>query len=173
MAVPFLPTTMTLALVLRQIRVHGQEKRYVHTRIGVGGRMDTLQCAVVLAKFQRFEWEIERRLELGAAYARELSRSAAQVQLLTVRPDRDCVWAQYTVMVDARESVQLALREQGIPTAVHYPLSLNMQPAYRHLCCADCTPNSHAAARRVLSLPMSADLTAGDMGRVCSGPWPR
>ena len=57
-----------LATALRQIRVHGQEKRYVHMRVGVGGRMDTLQCAVVLAKLQRFEWEIGRRQELGAEY---------------------------------------------------------------------------------------------------------
>ena len=157
----------TLALALRQIRVHGQEKRYVHTRVGVGGRMDTLQCAIVLAKLKRFEWEIERRQELGAAYARELSGST-NVQLLAVRPDRDCVWSQYTIMTDSRDAVQLALREQGIPTAVHYPLSLNMQPAYRHLCCPNCTPNSHAVAQRVLSLPMSADLTQEDMRRVAT-----
>ena len=76
-----------------------------------------------------------------------------------MRPDRDCVWAQFTVLVDERDSVQAALRQHGIPTAVHYPMSLNMQPAYRHLGGADETPNSHDAARRVLSLPMSADLT--------------
>ena len=154
-----------LALVLRQIRVHGQEKRYVHVRVGVGGRMDTLQCAVVLAKLQRFEWEIQRRKELGAEYTRQFA-DAANVQLLAVRPDRDCVWSQYTIMIDTRDAVQLALRKLGIPTAVHYPLSLNMQPAYRHLGRADATPNSDAAARRVLSLPMSADLTHENVGLV-------
>ena len=155
-----------LAVVLRQIRVHGQEKRYLHVRLGVGGRMDTLQCAVVLAKLQRFEWEIGRRRELGAEYSRRLAETAANMQPLSVRPDRDCVWAQFTVLVDERDSVQAALRHQGIPTAVHYPMSLNMQPAYRHLGGADETPNSHAAARRVLSLPMSADLTLEDLQRV-------
>jgi UDP-2-acetamido-2-deoxy-ribo-hexuluronate aminotransferase len=155
-----------LALVLRQIRVHGQEKRYVHVRVGVGGRMDTLQCAVVLAKLQRFEWEIERRKELGAEYTRRFAERGAGVQPVSVRPDRDCVWAQYTVTVDGRDAAQAALRERGIPTAVHYPLSLNMQPAYRHLCSADCTPNSHVVAQRVLSLPMSADLTTEEMGLV-------
>jgi UDP-2-acetamido-2-deoxy-ribo-hexuluronate aminotransferase len=147
-----------LATALRQIRVHGQEKRYVHVRVGVGGRMDTLQCAVVLGKLQRFDWEIERRKELGHEYARRITESGADVQLLAVRPNRDCVWAQYTVMLDARDSVQAALCQRGIPTAVHYPLSLNMQPAYRRLGRADCTPNSQVAAKRVLSLPMSADL---------------
>lgn len=155
-----------LALALRQIRVHGQEKRYVHTRVGVGGRMDTLQCAIVLGKLQRFEWEIERRKELGTEYGRQISESGADVQLLAVRPGRDCVWAQYTVMLNARDAVQIALREQGVPTAVHYPMSLNMQPAYSGLSCPEGTPNSHAAARRVLSLPMSADLTEESMALV-------
>jgi UDP-2-acetamido-2-deoxy-ribo-hexuluronate aminotransferase len=148
-----------LALVLRQIRVHGQDGRYHHVRVGVGGRMDTLQCAVVLAKLPRFNWEIGRRQELGAEYMRRIEESAAGIQALSVRPDRDSVWAQFTVLVDDRDLVQEALHQRGIPTAVHYPLSLNKQPAYRHLDHASETPNSHAAARRVLSLPMSADLT--------------
>ena len=152
--------------MLRQIRVHGQEKRYLHIRLGVCGRMDTLQCAVVLAKLQRFEWEIERRQEIGAEYSRRLAETAANVQPSAVRPDRDCVWSQFTVLVDDRDSVQATLRQHGIPTAVHYPMSLNMQPAYRHLGRADATPNSHAAARRVLSLPMSADLTHENIGLV-------
>ena len=155
-----------LALTLRQIRVHGQEGRYHHVRVGVGGRMDTLQCAVVLAKLQRFDWELGRRKEIATSYSRLLVENHASAQPLTVRSDRDCVWAQYTVMVEARDAVQATLREQGIPTAVHYPLSLNMQPAYRPICDADCTPNSHVAAKRVLSLPMSADLTREDIRRV-------
>jgi UDP-2-acetamido-2-deoxy-ribo-hexuluronate aminotransferase len=155
-----------LAQALREIRVHGQSKRYVHTRVGVGGRMDTLQCAVVLGKLQRFEWEIARRLELGGAYSRLLEQAGAPVGRLAVRAGRDCVWAQYTVFVDHREAVQSALQAQGIPTAVHYPVSLNKQPAYAHLCCPDCTPNSDWAAARVMSLPMSADLDEATQERV-------
>lgn len=155
-----------LAQALREIRVHGQSKRYVHTRVGVGGRMDTLQCAVVLGKLQRFEWEIARRLELGAAYARLLADAGAPVGRLRVYPGRDCVWAQYTVFVENREAVQATLQAQGIPTAVHYPVSLNKQPAYAHLCCPDCTPNSDWAAARVMSLPMSADLDLATQERV-------
>ncbi len=148
-----------LAQACREIRTHGQSQRYLHTRLGVGGRMDTLQCAVVLGKLDRFEWEIRRRLELGAEYARKLRAAVPGLQLLTVRDDRDCVWAQYTVFVDDREAVQAKLKAAGVPTAVHYPRPLHHQPAYAQYCCPDCCPNSIAAAKRVMSLPMSADLT--------------
>lgn len=156
----------TLAKALREIRVHGQERRYYHTRIGVGGRMDTLQCAVILGKLERFDWEIERRLALGEVYKTKLIEAGAQVGLLAVRPDRDCVWAQFTVFVENREAVQQVLSEHGIPTAVHYPRSLNHQPAYRNDESAAETVNSHWAADRVMSLPMSADLSEEQMDRV-------
>jgi len=155
-----------LAKALREIRVHGQERRYYHTRIGLGGRMDTLQCAVILGKLDRFDWEIVRRVELGEAYRSKLTAANAPVGLLTVRPDRDCVWAQYTVFVENREAVQKSLSAQGIPTAVHYPLSLNRQPAYRNDASATETLHSHWAAERVMSLPMSPDLTEAQMDRV-------
>jgi UDP-2-acetamido-2-deoxy-ribo-hexuluronate aminotransferase len=153
-----------LAQAAREIRVHGQSQRYRHTRLGVGGRMDTLQCAVVLAKLERFDWEIERRLALGDRYAELLTN--APVQRLAVRADRDCVWAQYTVFVPHREAVQAALKAEGVPTAVHYPIPLNHQPAYAHFCCPDCTPNATTAAAQVMSLPMSADLNEADQDRV-------
>ena len=155
-----------IAQAAREIRVHGQSGRYHHTRVGVGGRMDTLQCAVLLAKLPRFDWEISRRLALGERYGRLIRASGAPVQLLAVRPDRDCVWAQYTVMVDNRPAVQAALQATGIPTAVHYPKPLHHQPAYAAGCCPDCNPHSITAGQRVLSLPMSADLTEADQDRV-------
>jgi UDP-2-acetamido-2-deoxy-ribo-hexuluronate aminotransferase len=154
-----------LAQAAREIRVHGQSGRYLHTRVGVGGRMDTLQCAVVLGKLERFEWEVQQRLAIGERY-REMLSGVPGVQLLAVRPDRDCVWAQYTVMVDQRERVQQALQQQGIPTAVHYPRPLHHQPVYAHLAPHDACPHSIAASQRVMSLPMSADLSEGDQRRV-------
>jgi UDP-2-acetamido-2-deoxy-ribo-hexuluronate aminotransferase len=153
-----------LAQAAREIRVHGQSQRYRHTRVGVGGRMDTLQCAVVLAKLERFEWELQRRAELGARYQRLLGE--AGLRQVAVRPDRNSVWAQVTVFVERRAEVQAALQAQGIPTAVHYPIPLNRQPAYAHLCCPDCTPHAARAADQVLSLPMSADLSEADQDRV-------
>jgi UDP-2-acetamido-2-deoxy-ribo-hexuluronate aminotransferase len=88
------------------------------------------------------------------------------VQTLAVRPDRDCVWGQFTVRVKNRDAVQAVLKAAGVPTAVHYPKPLHRQPAYAALCGADHCPLSDAAAAEVMSLPMSADLTASDQDRV-------
>ena len=153
-----------LAQACREIRTHGQSQRYLHTRLGVGGRMDTLQCAVVLAKLERFGWELQRRAEIGARYAALLAGSG--VQLLAVRPDRDCVWGQYTVFVDRRADVQARWQAQGSPTAVHYPKPLHRQPAYAAFSGDDQFPHSDAASERVMSLPMSADLTEAQQDRV-------
>jgi UDP-2-acetamido-2-deoxy-ribo-hexuluronate aminotransferase len=164
-----------LAQAMREIRVHGQSQRYVHTRVGVGGRMDTLQCAIVLAKLERFEWEVQQRKEIGQRYTDMITSLRTQtpssraqrsnpqesIQTITVRPDRTSVYAQYTVMVPNREALQKRLAEAGIPTAVHYPVPLNEQPAYKHLCCPDCMPVAQQLAKRVMSLPMGADLNIG------------
>ncbi len=144
-----------LAQAMREIRVHGQSRRYVHTRIGVGGRMDTLQCAIVLAKLERFEWEIEQRISLGNRYNQLLKN---KLHTVTQRPDRTSVFAQYTVFVENRDKVQADLKEKGIPTAVHYPVPMHLQPAYADLCCPDCCPEAVKAAERVMSLPMYPDM---------------
>ncbi|MED5619481.1 DegT/DnrJ/EryC1/StrS family aminotransferase [Ideonella sp. BN130291] len=154
-----------IAQAAREIRVHGQSARYTHTRVGVGGRMDTLQCAIVLAKLERFDWEIERRLEIGERY-QQLLAAVPGVRRLAVRDDRDCVWAQFTIFVDDRKAVQAGLQAAGIPTAVHYPKPLHHQPAYAHHGQPDDCPQSIRAAGQVLSLPMSADLSQADQQRV-------
>ena len=154
-----------LAQAAREIRVHGQSARYSHTRIGVGGRMDTLQCAVLLAKLERFDWELQRRHALGARYAQGLA-GLPGLRMLAVRADRDCVWGQYTVFVPRRSAVQAALQAQGIPTAVHYPRPLHRQPAYAAWAARAHCPVSEQVAEQVLSLPMSADLDPADQDRV-------
>lgn len=151
-----------LAQAAREIRVHGQSQRYTHTRVGVGGRMDTLQCAVVLGKLERFDWEIAQRLKIGARYQQQLE--GLPLQRLAVRADRDCVWAQFTVMVENRAAVQQALNEAGIPTAIHYPKPLHRQPAYARPELS--FPHAEAAAERVISLPMSADLSEAQQDQV-------
>ena len=155
-----------LAQAAREIRVHGQSARYTHTRIGVGGRLDTIQAAVLLAKLERFDWELQRRAQIAARYQALLQDVEPSMELIAVRPDRNSVFAQFTVMVQERERVQAALKTAGVPTAVHYPKPLNLQPAYAQHCCPDCCPVSKGLAARVLSLPMSADLSEADQDRV-------
>ena len=154
-----------LAQAAREIRMHGQSQRYTHTRLGVGGRMDTLQCAIVLAKLERFEWEIAQRLSLGARYAALLAD--LPVQRLAVRPDRDCVWAQFTVMTDQREQVLSALKQAGIPTAIHYPRPIHLQPAMAAAGGrAGDLPVSEQLCREVLCLPLYPELPLDDVRRI-------
>src|SRR5581483_8947107 len=142
-----------LASAMREIRVHGQSGRYQHTRIGVGGRMDSIQCAVLLAKLPRFDWEIERRIALGRRYDQLLGQ---HVRPIKVKGDRTSVYAQYTIRTGERTRLQDELKAQGIPTAVHYPLSLHQQPAYAAHYRGQSFPVAEKLAREVISLPMSA-----------------
>jgi len=148
-----------LAKMMREIRVHGQERRYYHTRLGVGGRMDTIQCAVVLAKLDRFDWEVERRAEVGNRYDALLRDLVTKAMPITVRHDRSSVYAQYTVRVRNREDLQAALKTRGIPTAVHYPVPLHLQPAYRAYGAEQSFPVSEELSQEVMSLPMHPDLS--------------
>lgn len=154
-----------LAKRMREIRVHGQERRYHHTSIGVGGRMDTLQCAVVLGKLTRFEWETAERQRKAQRYL-ELLRAAPSVRTLQPKPDRTSAWAQFTVLCDDRAMVQQRLSEAGIPTAIHYPIPLHKQPAYEGLCGREDFEVASKLAQQVMSLPMSADLNEEDQERI-------
>lgn len=145
-----------IAQACKEIRVHGQSKRYYHTRVGVGGRMDTLQCAIVLAKLERFDWEVEQRIAIGQRYNELMD--AGGIHRIQQRDDRTSVFAQYTVLVENRDAVEVKFKDAGIPTAVHYPVPLNEQPAYQDLCCEDCTPVAQGRAKQVMSLSMGGDL---------------
>lgn len=123
--------------------------------------MDTIQCAVVLAKLDRFDWEVQQRKIIGKNYGDlfaqlELSND---IRLCTIKPARTSVYAQYTIFVKDREQLQKRLSDEGIPTAVHYPIPLNEQEAYKHLCCSDCTPIANQLAKQVMSLPIHSYLT--------------
>lgn len=154
-----------LARAMREIRVHGQSRRYVHTRIGVGGRMDTLQCAVVLAKLERFDWELERRNQVAALYDALLS---GRITIVERARDRSNVFAQYTVMVDERERIQAALHAARIPTAIHYPVPVHLQPAYAHLGVPGLCPIAERLAEHVMSLPMGPYMTGADVQQVAA-----
>jgi UDP-2-acetamido-2-deoxy-ribo-hexuluronate aminotransferase len=143
-----------LAGIMRELRVHGQESRYHHTRIGVGARMDTLQCAVILAKLDTFDWEVEQRIRIGRIY-RDMVADIGGIQPPVVRNDRTCVWAQFTIQTDRREEIVRSLQEVGVPTAVHYPMPLHQQPAYKSaIRVAGSLGVSERVSGRVLSLPM-------------------
>jgi UDP-2-acetamido-2-deoxy-ribo-hexuluronate aminotransferase len=152
-----------LAQAMREIRVHGQAGRYHHTRVGVGGRMDALQCAVLLAKLECFERDVARRIAIGRRYDALLP---SRLRRIRVKPDRTSVYAQYTVCTGKRPALEAGLKAQGIPTAVHYPLSLHQQPAYAALFPGAAFPNSERLAREVLSLPMHAHLSEATQDRI-------
>ncbi len=143
-----------LATAVREIRVHGQKNRYHHTRIGVAGRMDTLQCAIVLAKLLRFDDELRMRQAAADRYSELLQAHRERVDLVEVRGDRTSANAQYGVLVDNRDQVAQALAAKGIPTAVHYPRPIHRQPAYVGYAGDRAFPASEELSRRVLNLPM-------------------
>ncbi len=147
-----------LARLMREIRVHGQDRRYHHPRIGLNGRLDTIQAAVLLAKIEIFPREVEQRKQIGARYS-ELLANLPGIVTPRIEPHNTSVYAQYTVQVENREKVLKSLKEAGIPTAVHYPVPLNLQPAFAHLDQPEGSfPVAEAVAKRVMSLPMYPDL---------------
>lgn len=159
---------LDLATAMREIRVHGQQRRYHHARIGVGGRMDTLQCAVVLAKLERFDWEVEMRMLAGQRYI-DLLAGCNSVVSPVVRNGRTSVWAQFTIQVDNREEIIAKLGANDIPTAVHYPVPLHRQPAYEKCCrISGELTNAEYLSKRVMSLPMHPYLDQDAQERIVS-----
>jgi UDP-2-acetamido-2-deoxy-ribo-hexuluronate aminotransferase len=155
-----------LATKMRQIRVHGQDRRYHHAILGVNGRMDTLQAAILLAKLEVFASEVKARNLLGARYS-ELLRDTVVTPY--VEPHNTSVYAQYTVQVDHRDAVREMLRVEGIPTAIHYPVPLHLQPVFAGLNLPEGSfPVAESAAKRVLSLPMHPYLTGDELIRITS-----
>lgn len=157
-----------LAGAMRELRNHGQSERYRHARIGINGRLDTLQAAVLLAKLEIFDEELTARSEIAGRYTALLKSAVRTPQIL---PERTSVWAQYTIEVDDRETMQAALRGSEIPTAVHYPIPLHRQPVFAELSQSmgwgrGSFPHAERAAERVLSLPMHPYLEPAQMERI-------
>ncbi len=152
-----------LAKVIRQIARHGQDRRYHHIRVGVNSRLDTLQAAILLPKLGILPDETQRRQLIAATYDR-LFKEAGIETTPYIEPYNVSAWAQYTIRVQNRASVQAALKDAGIPTAVHYPLPLNRQPAVANP--AARLPHGDRAATEVLSLPIHPYMGAADQARV-------
>jgi UDP-2-acetamido-2-deoxy-ribo-hexuluronate aminotransferase len=158
-----------LARLMREIRVHGQDRRYHHPLIGVNGRMDTIQAAVLLAKLDTFPAEVETRGRLGATYNEQISASGPDVLVPYIEPYNSSVFAQYTIQIDNRASVQEGLKQRDVPTAIHYPVPLHLQPAFANLGLSiGSFPVAEATAKRVISLPMHPFLDSETQLRVIS-----
>ena len=151
-----------LAKVMRQIARHGQDRRYHHIRVGVNSRLDTLQAAILLAKLDIFDDEMRLRQEVAARYNALLND--AGIASPYIEPHNISAYAQYTVRVKDRDAAQKILADAGIPTAVHYPIPLNKQPAV-----ADDTvslPIGDLVAEQVMSLPMHPYLSEIDQSKI-------
>ena len=154
-----------LAEVLRSIRVHGQGRdKYENVRIGINGRLDTMQAAVLLAKLEIFDQEVTARQNVARQYGEALK---ARVEVPWVAPDCTSVWAQYSVLSEQRELFLKKLQEAQIPSAVYYPLPLHLQRAFAHLGYKPGDfPVSESVARRIFSLPMHPYLGPADQERI-------
>jgi len=154
-----------MAEKLRSIRVHGKgHHKYDNIRVGINGRLDTLQAAVLLAKLEIFDEELALRNEVAARYSKGLQ---GRVVTPVVAPDRTSVWAQYSVLTHRREDLIKKLNSKGIPTAIYYPKPLHLQGAFSTL---DYTrgdfPLSEKIADAILSLPMHPYLRAEEQERI-------
>ncbi len=142
---------------LSQVRNHGQESRYYHTKIGYNGRLDTLQCAILIEKLERYPWEIEQRQKIAAIYDQEF-RALPSLQIPLVKDGRDSVYAQYTIQVDDRDRFQTKLKDVGVPTSIHYPKGMHEQPALSQFAPSSPLKVTETVCDRVISLPLYADM---------------
>ena len=155
----------TLATAMRQIARHGQDRCYHHIRVGINSRLDTLQAAILLPKLAVLDEEIAQRQQVAERYA-TLLQQAPTITLPHIEPHNTSAWAQYTVQVPNREQLQDILKAQGIPTAVHYPIPLNKQPAVADLQAH--LPVGDAVAKKVVSLPMHPYLDEASIGAIAT-----
>ena len=159
-----------IARKIRTISVHGQESRYYHTQIGINGRLDTVQAAILLAKLELYESEIEKRENLGHYYSEKL-KSIGLNSAPFIEPMNKSVYAQYTIQVNDREDFQRELKSFGIPTSIHYPTILPLQPA---LLDQSIDPkeikllykNSYEASQKVVSLPFHPWLKTSEINYI-------
>ena len=150
-----------LEKLMREISVHGQDRRYHHPRLDINGRLDTLQAAVLISKLGIFADEVAARARIGARYSEALKDV---VQVPHIADGCSSVYAQYTIGVEDRDGVQKRMSDQNVPTAVHYPITLDRQPALSQPGLD--LPQATRAAERVISLPMHPYLSEEDQDAV-------
>ena len=155
------------AEIISNLRNHGQVARYKHKYIGINGRLDAMQAAILNVKLSHFKEEIAKRIEIGNKYTTKIKKAykgdIADIITPYIPEGKTSVYAQYSVRVKNREEIAKKLNEQGIPTAIHYPIPLHMQECY-----ANCgfkegdLPVSEKVSKEIMSLPMSAFLKDDD-----------
>jgi UDP-2-acetamido-2-deoxy-ribo-hexuluronate aminotransferase len=154
-----------LAEKIKSLRVHGQSKRYHHQYIGMGGRMDTIQCAVVDVKLKHYKKDLALRQEVAQKYNEQLKDKA--LILPFVDPRATSAYAQYSVRVKNRDEVQSNLKEQGIPTAVHYPMPLHLQECFAYLGHKKGDfPIAELVSDEIMSLPMNPYLSKEEISLI-------
>lgn len=144
-----------LAIKMKSLRVHGQSKRYHHKYIGMGGRLDTLQAAVLNVKLKYYPKDLSLRQKVASKYTEAL-KDKTNLVLPFVDNNATSAWAQYSVRVKNRDELQSLLKEQGIPTAVHYPMPLHLQECFEYLGykMGD-FPISEIVSDEIMSIPMN------------------
>ncbi len=143
-----------LATKMKSLRVHGQSKRYHHKYIGMGGRMDTLQCAIVNIKLKHYKKDLALRQEVAEKYTKALQDK--DIVLPFIDKNTTSVFAQYSIRVKERDKLQTKLKEKGIPTAVHYPMPLHLQECFEYLNYTKGDfPIAEQISQEIMSLPMN------------------
>jgi len=147
-----------LADKMKMLRVHGQNKRYHHKYIGLGARMDTIQCAVVNVKLKYYDKDLALRQKVAQKYNKALRNEASvsSIILPLIKEDRTSAFAQYSIRIKNRDEIQVKLKENGIPTAVHYPMPLHLQEYFEYLGCKEGDfPIAEKISKEIMSLPMN------------------
>jgi len=153
-----------IAKVIYSLHVHGEEKRYQHKYIGINGRLDAMQAAILLAKFKYLEDEIKLRQQKGAYYTDGLKDVVVTPY---IEPHNTSVYAQYSIMAEKRDELSKYLNDNGVPTAIHYPVPLHLQEAFRYLDYREGDfPVSEKTSKGILSLPMSPFITQDEQDYV-------
>lgn len=146
------------------LRAHGQTKRYYHPWIGINSRLDTIQAAIILSKLEIFDSEIIQRSKVADRYSNMLRDSSVNAPKLA--DGNSSVYAQYTIAVNNRDELRSVLSDNGIPTAVHYPMPLDQQPAIKGICRVQSNKYSLEYSEKVMSLPMHPYLSESDQNKV-------
>ena len=164
-----LTNSSELAEKIKMLRVHGQNKRYHHKYIGLGARMDTIQCAIVDVKLKHYQKDLALRQKVAQKYTQALGSVALASPIILPFVDEKAtsVWAQYSIRVKSRDEVQAKLKEQGIPTAIHYPIPLHLQECFSYLGYKEGDFSvAEKISKEIMSLPMNPYLSDDEIGYI-------